>query len=490
MSLSPNLLYYLGTAAAVFSSVSLVLSAICSSSNQCSSSSTRLIDSAAIALSALGCIVLLALILIFLGDRFKKSDPPQRRAWKTNVYYLGTAYLLFVAALANGTMARDLTTASAAEASPGPNPLSMARNVAWSVSVFFQGLFCGALVPSLEEPRHYSDDWPRPFSPEGELGSHNSDLRRKPSSSLPSSSTYESQRYSMSNSPKDRLTPVDSNLSRSGSRFSKRYSGLTLFRRDSKRSSIESQPTQESPPLESPPVTHAPESELAATPAATSTEVTPASTDGPGPTLVSEPSVDDPAPSLLDRPRPLVLEDRGLGRRLHRSASQIKRSLDTLISPALPSPTITVSSEPDSPRTLRAVPAFIPDERNIHPLFRSGSPTPPTALPGTVVTAAPTAGQTVTVKSARKMRSNTSLRANATRSRTSLLERSETVSERGERRSRLNDTTRTHHHHHNNNPNHDNNNGLFPGIVLAADVRRSLLRYEKRYNLDESPEES
>ncbi|KAI5864660.1 hypothetical protein GGS23DRAFT_458359 [Durotheca rogersii] len=46
-----------------------------------------------------------------------------------------------------------------------------------------------------------------------------------------------------------------------------------------------------------------------------------------------------------------------------------------------------------------------PGELHIHPLFRSDSPAPPAATPGTIVVAAPNAGQTISEKSLTRMRS-------------------------------------------------------------------------------------
>ncbi|KAI1393920.1 uncharacterized protein F4822DRAFT_29910 [Hypoxylon trugodes] len=50
-------------------------------------------------------------------------------------------------------------------------------------------------------------------------------------------------------------------------------------------------------------------------------------------------------------------------------------------------------------------PQSSPGESHIHPLFRSDSPAPPAATPGTMVIAAPNAGQTISEKSLTRMRS-------------------------------------------------------------------------------------
>ncbi|KAH7037734.1 uncharacterized protein B0I36DRAFT_345809 [Microdochium trichocladiopsis] len=57
-------------------------------------------------------------------------------------------------------------------------------------------------------------------------------------------------------------------------------------------------------------------------------------------------------------------------------------------------------------RTQSSPAATQPDEAHIHPLFRSDSPSPPMATPGTMVVAAPNAGQIITEKSLSRMRSS------------------------------------------------------------------------------------
>lgn len=63
-------------------------------------------------------------------------------------------------------------------------------------------------------------------------------------------------------------------------------------------------------------------------------------------------------------------------------------------------------------RSAASSPLESPSEAHIHPLFRTDSPTPPpSATPGTVVTAAPNAGQLITDRNVRRMRSSSLTRS-------------------------------------------------------------------------------
>jgi hypothetical protein len=73
------------------------------------------------------------------------------------------------------------------------------------------------------------------------------------------------------------------------------------------------------------------------------------------------------------------------------------------------------SYSPVSTRTIQAQRAAFtqqasPSEAHIHPLFRSDSPKPPSATPGTVVVAAPNAGQVIAAGDKQSIRSIQSMR--------------------------------------------------------------------------------
>jgi hypothetical protein len=169
---------------------------------------------------------------------------------------------------------------------------------------------------------------------------------------------------------------------------------------------------------------------------------------------------------------------------IHGSQSEIKRSLDSLMlqpssgtsSPAAPTTKLEASRAPAPPKL------HFPDESNIHPLFRSDSPSPPpTPLPGTNLHGLAMAGQTISVQTLNRMRSANSLRAHAPRSRSPRIERI------NQQRATTEDQK--------SNPSRESRGRLaeksaIPGFLMAADVRKSIARYEKRYEMNESPDES
>ncbi|KAJ5584037.1 uncharacterized protein N7459_003837 [Penicillium hispanicum] len=142
--------------------------------------------------------------------------------------------------------------------------------------------------------------------------------------------------------------------------------------------------------------------------------------------------------------------------------SDVHPSLDTLVQP---SPTASIS-HPDSPS--ESVETLSPyREHHIHPLFRSTSPSPsPTPTPGTMVKASPSAGRTITQKTLTRMRSARSLR-DQTMWTPSPMPGYES-----------DDTPMVRKH---------STSGL--SLIHAGHVRRSITQYEKRYDLNESPDE-
>lgn len=136
-------------------------------------------------------------------------------------------------------------------------------------------------------------------------------------------------------------------------------------------------------------------------------------------------------------------------------AERIQQSLDNLVSPSPTASTLNLECPSQSTLTLS-----LPErEHNIHPLFRSNSPCPsPTPTLGTMVKGSPSAGQTITKNTITRMRSARSLRELNMRTPSPLPEsRPELVRQ-------------------------DSGSGL-----SLSYVRRE--KYEKRYDLNESPEE-
>ncbi|KAJ5765618.1 hypothetical protein N7520_005177 [Penicillium odoratum] len=133
-------------------------------------------------------------------------------------------------------------------------------------------------------------------------------------------------------------------------------------------------------------------------------------------------------------------------------------SLDTLVQPSPTASTFHIDSPTGSMETLTI------QEHNIHPLFRSTSPCPsPTPTPGTRVKASPSAGQTITHQTLTRMRSARSLRERQIPS--PFLSAEELAHARK-----------------------DPESGL--SFIDAGHVRRSITQYEKKYDLNESPDEN
>lgn len=162
-----------------------------------------------------------------------------------------------------------------------------------------------------------------------------------------------------------------------------------------------------------------------------------------------------------DKARPL-LRGNGSIRSIPSLRQDISRqlSLDTLVQPSPTASTFHLDSPTGSLETLTI------QEHNIHPLFRSTSPCPsPTPTPGTRVKASPSAGQTITHQTLTRMRSARSLRESL-QSPSPFLSDEEVTQARKEP------------------------NSGFLSFVDAGHVRRSITQYEKRYDLNESPDEN
>ncbi|KAH1930488.1 hypothetical protein KXV48_000712 [Aspergillus fumigatus] len=314
--------------------------------------------------------------------------------------------------------------------------------VVWSTSKL-EGLFAGFLL--IDNPHNQC---PSSLSQELVLQADQSSLKHKSATKEPAL-TIESGRQSV-----DRKTSCDSgpfaNQPATSIASSHRYSGRTLYQPDSKNNSVDLQP--------------------------------------PG---LSMPSPDSNASRSLLETSPderdscsITTEERQGMRLFHGTQPEIKRCLDSLMlqpssgtsSPAASTPKLEASRAPAPPKL------HFPDESNIHPLFRSDSPSPPpTPLPGTNLHGLAVAGQTISVKTLNRMRSTNSLRPHGARSRSPLFER---INQQGE-------TTGD----QKLNPCCENRGRLaektaIPGFLMAADVRQSIARYEKKYELNESPDES
>ncbi|KAH1458599.1 hypothetical protein KXX13_008634 [Aspergillus fumigatus] len=314
--------------------------------------------------------------------------------------------------------------------------------VVWSTSKL-EGLFAGFLL--IDNPHNQC---PSSLSQELVLQADQSSLKHKSATKEPAL-TIESGRQSV-----DRKTSCDSgpfaNQPATSIASSHRYSGRTLYQPDSKNNSVDLQP----PGLSM-----------------------------PSPDSNASRNLLETSPDERDSCSITTEEQQGM-RLFHGTQPEIKRCLDSLMlqpssgtsSPAASTPKLEASRAPAPPKL------HFPDESNIHPLFRSDSPSPPpTPLPGTNLHGLAVAGQTISVKTLNRMRSTNSLRPHGARSRSPLFER---INQQGE-------TTGD----QKLNPCCENRGRLaektaIPGFLMAADVRQSIARYEKKYELNESPDES
>jgi hypothetical protein len=136
------------------------------------------------------------------------------------------------------------------------------------------------------------------------------------------------------------------------------------------------------------------------------------------------------------------------------------------------SPLLPINPNQSSPPRPSSAPQIRSYENNIHPLFRSNSPhlpltPPPTPFPGTNITAAPFAGQIISLETLRQMRSRQSVSGDRRPSTTGTLPIITETSSDVERQRVSSGTT-------------EEIAVPMPDFILSADIRNSLLRYEKK----------
>lgn len=446
---TPNPTYVLGGISLTLTLIVIVLHGMCYASFRTLSSGIALIESAVMSLNAVGYVALVALVLLWLMD-IKNSTTKHGTAWRNYGYGLILGYLLVATAVTAGGIAwsasqfigqpKEVLTSQ-------KRSLMISRCALWVMSVFVQGVLGGYVVVTLTKRGRYCQ---RPGSPTLELGclSDASNLEDK-NTSQASSVIGASRRHSLEPKLSCESSLYSSQLpaSSAASRTSHRYSGRTLFQPDWKQPSLDLNPTGLS----------FPQSALTRS----KTEI-----------------------SMSDRDSSTVAgDDRSDIRKLFRSNSELKRSLDSLVLQSSSGPSSpTASSFHMETSRLPAPPKLrLPDESNIHPLFRSDSPSPPpTATPGTIVLGSPAAGQTISVKTLERVRSTHSLRSHTPRSRSPLFESMEQRDEKTRQKAGPPDGSRA----------EEPRTGM-PSYIMAGHVRKSILQYEKKkYELNESPHES
>ncbi|EYE93464.1 uncharacterized protein EURHEDRAFT_404236 [Aspergillus ruber CBS 135680] len=436
--------YSLGGTAIALTVIATILDGVCYAWTRSS------FELAVLSLSVVGCVVLALLLVIQTQHPRTKTKNGSWGTWQHTVHILIVAYLLLAAGTTAGIIAKSLTTAQA-------QAQFITRNIFWAFSVIAQAISCGFhLVPrARQQDEENTHSWPRPLSHELErLDERHSDERTQERSDSPSLSiTVESNRPSLSLNPKtstDGLAPVRPCMSNVVTRVSSRYSGKTLFQQDSKHESIDLHAGVMSSPSK-PDVSEGRDTCSVADQEHQSTTTTTASTSNPAP---------------------------------KRTDSDVRSMDSLLILPSPPSPTepsvnlesiATTSMRPHPPKLI--LPS---NEKNIHPLFRSDSPSPPpTPMPGTIVKASPVAGTTISARTLSRVRSSNSLRvSNNGRSHSPLLLERMGTAEEGEMSSSCPPSLSS------------SKSKPMPGIIMAGDLRKSMLQYEKKYDLNESPLEN
>ncbi|KAL4819499.1 hypothetical protein BDW67DRAFT_181836 [Aspergillus spinulosporus] len=371
--------YLLGGVSLFLNIIVTILHGVCYGSSRAYTPGGSFIEAITVSFSVLSCFVVLALLLILTNASKLDARVPQE-GWKIITYGTGIGYFITATGVTAGGITwsalQAVTEATGSGVGANRQALLIARCALWAVSVLAQGMLCGVLLTTTSNNDH-CNQWPTPIPYElGSIASNRTEMHQKGASRAPSS-IAESQCPSI-----ETITPHRSSISRKTSCRSDRYSGKTLIQPDSKSNSFD---------LDSTPIPN-PESATTRTTVSVSYE-------------------DQGSDKGHSRPQ-----------QLQRSGSQIKRSLDSVM--LRPSSTVSSSTQLEP---IRQPPSKLklPDESNIHPLFRSGSRSPPpTATPSTMVVAAPDAGQTITVTTLQRMRSTRSFGTYSSR-RKSLLEQTD-----------------------------------------------------------------
>jgi hypothetical protein len=351
--------YLLGGVSLLSTVIVTIVNGVCYGFSRASMPHTSLTDAVTVSFSIISCSVIIFLILI-LANELKTNSRTPRKGWKATTYITGIGYLVIATGITAGTIAwstmQSVVETKQSDTSIPRQPLLVARCALWAISVLTQGMLCGVLLITMTKHDNRHNQWPTLVSYELNTltPSRPGSIRKEISHAA--SSMVESQRPSVDTTPHNPSSP-----SRATSRGSTRYSGRTLAQSDSKRNSLDLNPA-----------------------------------------LVSYPESATTC-TRGDRSQ----EDQGRSPHLQRHSSQIKRSLDSVM--LRPSSTIS-SSTAQSDATTRPPKLKLPDESNIHPLFRSSTRSPPpTTTPTTMVLASPEAGQTITVKALHRMRSTRSV---------------------------------------------------------------------------------
>lgn len=291
----------------------------------------------------------LLLALTLLLHKDVRGDH-QWSEWKICLFFFTGGYLILAAALSSGIMTTNEL----------PSGLWISRSIFWALSIFTQGLFYGYLLMKMVQTKPETT-WPSAYS--------QSDFR----GIIAMPQTVQTVQ---SISPRTDGLDIRTSSLRKFPRRSSRYSGRTLCLQNTDEVKHNSFDT-------------------------TSSTI---SSPAPSPTK-------DRTPDTFAERDPRLLRGHGSIRSMPSLRHErVQQSLDGLVqSSPMGSPTeSTFQLDSSSASTV----TLADREHNIHPLFRSTSPSPPpTPTRGTTVKASPSAGQTITKSTLTRMRSNRSLRS-------------------------------------------------------------------------------
>ncbi|KAL4883259.1 hypothetical protein BJY04DRAFT_185128 [Aspergillus karnatakaensis] len=366
--------HMLGGVSLVLTVIVTIVDGVCYGSFRKSTPDSSLLETVTISLGIINCSVVLALLLTWaIASKFESKV--SRGYWVPSIYGVGIGYLLIATGITAGSISWStmqlMIEAKESTVSSQIHALLVARCILWAITVLIQGMLCGVLSTTLIN--HGSQQqWSGliPHELDAILPSRSSTIRKEAPLLV-----SECQRRSIDSTPQHQSSAANT------TRRSNRYSGRTLFHPCSKPDSLD----------------------LSTASTLNSQAATPRSHSG------YHQGRDD---NNQTRPQPL-----------QRCDSEIKQSLDSVML----RPSLVRSSSAQSDATIRPPPKLkLPDESNIHPLFRSDSQSPPpTATPNTMVLASPDAGQTITVNTLQRMRSTRSVGTHTPRSRSPLFDRAD-----------------------------------------------------------------
>ncbi|OQE32115.1 hypothetical protein PENSTE_c001G06082 [Penicillium steckii] len=327
---------------------------------------------APVALGFLTCAALISLNVILHKEIRNRQQRPR---WKQAIFYFTGAYLLIAAASTTGTIAKDELQSTAST----KQSLFIARSIFWALAVFMQGLYFGYLIIALvEKGSTTAGTWPHPYTQDIKL------------ESLPDSPTT--------------ITPPNRVCTSEEFKFDTRRSSLRKYPRRSHRFSggtLCLQPTTSNTTTSTTTTTTPTERNGKARP--NSFETTSSNS-----TITPQSQTQTPTESTFPQ---TYRDTHPLLRNSIRSMPSLRRdnipaSLDSLVRPG-PGPASSSYLHPEPPSQSPCTPTF---EQNIHPLFRTNSPSgSPTPSRGTSVKASPSAGQIITQQALTRMRSARSL---------------------------------------------------------------------------------